>query len=792
MSEPTPPIVPRTVFGRLGLFVLRHPTGARALIGLLTVVALLLATRLRVESDLLSLLPSDEPEIAALKALEAEEGGVNLVTVTVRGEPANTREFLTELQVKLEADERVDYALYDIDDELAWRLGVLSLSTTELEAVRDRLIGALSLGPAITNPFISARLLDLGPMTERLKQADARGSLMSVNGLERLVIRPAGRARDLPFARGLMALVNDSIAALEPSSRGVEVVYISGAYRFNVEDYEGILADTQRTGMLSLALILGLMLVAFRDPKALLLVFTPLVLGTIWTFGFAGAAVGVLNTFTSVLGALLLGLGIDFAIHLYTRYREERLHSRSVEEAVARAWDSVGPPCTAAALTSIGGFGALLFAQFKGFRQMGLLLMMGVGFCLLSALVVLPLLLQRREQAPRPMPLRRLRMREGAAPPTYRLAPVGLLLLAIVTVTFTALVPRLDFEYDLSELRREGAAFADLSEEQQELTRHAYAAIVASYPDAAALDAAHAELQGRIDAGELQHIGRLMSIRSVIPADQDARLAVVQELNALAQHPNYGYLPAPVRENLARLQAMPTQPVQASELPRGLQHLLGASDGHHRLMLFASGNVWDLREVGALRDEVFTHVKVPVAGEYLALGALYRMVRQDMPLIAGVALALVVLFTALDMRRLGQAAGAVAVLLAGMAWAGGMVAGVGVKLSIVNIVAIPILLGIGVDVVIHLLHRLAEEGPGRVLHALSTTGFAAGLSATTTILSFAALSIASNQGVRSLGLLVLVGLSAVTVAAFLILPVGWMTVWKIAGEAPADTAPPPE
>lgn len=792
MNPPASPPVPRTLFGRLGLLVLHHPRATQLLLGVVTALSLLLASRLRVESDLLSLLPDGEPEIQALKQLEAEEGGVNLVTVTVRGDVQNTRPFLLELQRVLEADERVDYALYDIDDELAWRLGVLKLSRVELEAVRDRLVGALSLGPAITNPFISARLLDLGPMTERLKQADARSSLMALNGMERLVIRPNGRARDLPFARALMAFIHDSLATLQPSARGVEVVYISGAYRFNVEDYEGILADSKLTGLVSLGLVLTLMIAAFRDPKALLLTFTPLLLGTVWTFGFAGGVVGTLNTFTSVLGALLLGLGIDFTIHLYTRYREERLRSASVEEAVVRAWDSVGPPAFAAGLTSVAGFGALLFAQFKGFQQMGLLLMMGIVFCLLSALVVLPVMIQRRDQAPRPMPIRQLRLREGAAPPTYRLAPLVLLLLVIVTVMFAALVPRMGFEYDLSELRREGAAYADLTPEQQELTRHSYAAIVASYPDDAALGAAHTTLEAQIQSGELRHLGRVMSIRSVIPGDQDERLQVVREINALAEHPNYGFLPAPVRDNLSRLQSMPVAPVQVSDLPRGLQHLLGANDGHHRLMLFASGNVWDLREVGALRDEVFKVVPVPVAGEYLALGALYRMVRQDMPLIGGLALGLVVLVTFADMRRAGRALGAVGVLLAGILWAGGMVSGVGVKLSMVNIVAIPILIGIGVDVVIHLLHRLAEEGPGRVLHALSTTGFAAGLSAATTILSFASLTLASNQGVRSLGLLVLVGLSSVTIAAFLVLPVGWMTVWKIAGEAPADTAPPPE
>ncbi len=106
-------------------------------------------------------------------------------------------------------------------------------------------------------------------------------------------------------------------------------------------------------------------------------------------------------------------------------------------------------------------------------------------------------------------------------------------------------------------------------------------------------------------------------------------------------------------------------------------------------------------------------------------------------------------------------------------------AGFGIKLSLVNFVGIPILMGIGVDVIIHLLHRIKQEGPGRVRWALATTGWACGLSAATTILSFASLSVAEAQGVRSLGTMIVLGLSLVTLAAFLVIPTGWTAAWRL-------------
>jgi predicted RND superfamily exporter protein len=80
-----------------------------------------------------------------------------------------------------------------------------------------------------------------------------------------------------------------------------------------------------------------------------------------------------------------------------------------------------------------------------------------------------------------------------------------------------------------------------------------------------------------------------------------------------------------------------------------------------------------------------------------------------------------------------------------------------------------------------------EEGPGGVRRALSTTGWASALSAATTILSFASLTIADHQGVRSLGHLIVIGLSLVTLVGFAMVPLGWLTLWR--WRPPTDESP---
>ena len=122
----------------------------------------------------------------------------------------------------------------------------------------------------------------------------------------------------------------------------------------------------------------------------------------------------------------------------------------------------------------------------------------------------------------------------------------------------------------------------------------------------------------------------------------------------------------------------------------------------------------------------------------------------------------------------------------GMSCAGAALYFAGVKVSLVNFVGIPIVMGIGIDVIIHLLHRISEEGPGRIRFALRTTGFAAFVSAATTILSFSSLLFATNRGLHSMGKMIVVGLSVVTLVAFIAVPLGWMSTWLRRKQVPRE------
>lgn len=775
---------------------MRHPGRTTALLLLVTVLAALSATRLRMDPNILVLLPDAEPTAQAIHRLNKEEGGANLLTVTVQGDdPQALDGFMRSLHDSMSASERVDYALYELEPDLAWRLGILQLTTEELTTLQTRLEGALALGPAAANPFVASRLLDLGPLTDKLNQAPDQASFADVgHDLRRLVIRPTSTPYDPAFSKALMAELEGHIDRLDPGAQGLEVVWIGGAYRHSVEDVRNLTKDLGWTGAVSFTLVLLLIAIAFRDVRAILLVFVPLIAANIWTAGYAGMAIGKLNTFTSFFPAVLIGLGVDFSIHLYSRFREERRLADTVEDAVARAWDKAGPPCFTAGLTTAGGFCALWAAGFKGFQQLGTILAGGVVFCLAAVLLGLPLLVRWHEKASgRAEPSAATRAAVASRPAVYRWAPLLLLGMVGMTGAGALLLPRVSFEYDLSELRPKGLSYKDLDETRQRLARQSAAPVVVSFDSEAALLDAHDRLSAGIAGGEIPEMATLLDRFSVLPADQADRLARLEEVAELARGDNVQYLPRPVQENLARLAAADLRLMGVADLPRGARHMLGAADGKHRMMILPEGNLWDVRQNRKLYKSVQRWLPgESAAGEYLALAVLFELMQGDTPRVAGVALGLVLLFTLIDLRSLPRALGAVAALLAGMCWAGAAMVLLELKLSLVNFVGVPILMGIGVDVVIHLLHRLREEGPGRVRVALKTTGWASGLSAATTILSFAALSVATAEGIRSLGMLIVMGLTLVAAAGLTLMPLGWMTAWKLGRALPDDGSAPGE
>ena len=770
------------IFGRLAHWVMTHTKLAVGAILGLCVLSGLLAAQLTVNPNILDLLPAEAKTTQAIQKLNREEGGANVLSISFEGGEAEARQaILQKLGDQIRERDDIDYVLYDIEPSLKVRLGMLQLTLEELRDIRVRMASAIALGPALTNPFVASQVFALGPLTERLSAPNTQ-ILQSNENVSTLIVRPKispfDTAQNRPFMADIYALIDQGLEGQD----AIQVGWVGGAYRHADEEVSVLFHDLSQTAILSFCFIVVLISIGFRELRSVFIIFVPLLIGSLWTWGFASLVVGSLNSFTSFFTAILLGLGVDFSIHLYSRYREERARVESGQEAVIRAWDQVGPPCFTAAVTSAAGFISLQFAGFVGFKQLGILLCGGVLLCLMAILITLPLLIQLRERQAKPVKVAEIPKTSDKIPEGYRFSNLGLAIALTLGAVALSTLDRVGFEYDMSNLRKLGLSYEELDEGQRAFAERSFAPVIASFPDAESLYAAHVALNSAAENSPIIRSG--LSQFTVLPNNQAEKLAELEQIYALATHENAIYLPGMLKQNLQPLVDNPPKALSVADFPPGLQHILGASNGHHRLVIAPSGNMWDIRQNAELRDELERLLpNAELAGEYLAMASLFELIKDDGPKISIIALTLVFMVSLLDLRSIKRAISAVVILATGIAWAGAAMWMMDIKLSLLNFVGIPIMMGIGIDIIIHLLHRIDQEGPGRIGFALRTTGWAAVLSTLTTMFSFAALLIAENRGIHSLGQMIVAGLFLVGTAAFIAVPLGWISVWRRRGQA---------
>ncbi len=123
-----------------------------------------------------------------------------------------------------------------------------------------------------------------------------------------------------------------------------------------------------------------------------------LVIGLGYTLAFTTLTVGHLNILTITFVPMLIGLAIDFGVHLVTRYEEELRHGKTEEAAMTKAMVFTGQGIFTGALTTASAFLAMAFTHFKGIQEMGIICGGGLLLCLVPMMTLLPVLLMRGRQ----------------------------------------------------------------------------------------------------------------------------------------------------------------------------------------------------------------------------------------------------------------------------------------------------------------------------------------------------------------------------------------------------------
>jgi hypothetical protein len=278
--------------------------------------------------------------------------------------------------------------------------------------------------------------------------------------------------------------------------------------------------DMNRASIIAVVLVGLLFTVVLHGWLRPLLVIFSLALAIAWTFGFVTLTVGVLNLLSIVFALVLVGIGVDFGVHIVMRYVEERQAGQKVEESVRRALVLTGPGLLLGAATSVCAFYSVVGSDFTGLAELGLIGGTGILLCLLAMLTVLPsllLLAGRKNLFPRSAP------QVMAMPLLGRLSARPGRLLGILAVVTLLLLPglfKVRFSYNLLELQAKGLESVRyeryMIEESDESTWYA----IAMADDLARLDA----LRDRFKA--LPSVGKIESLSDYLPRDQARKVAL--------------------------------------------------------------------------------------------------------------------------------------------------------------------------------------------------------------------------------------------------------------------------
>lgn len=637
---------------------------------------------------------------------------------------------------------------------------------------------------------------------------DGRALLVTVAGVE-----PASHTA---AARRMVERVRESAREelQDPRFEGLSV-WATGGYHLAEESERIVKRDLVVSLTSSGVLAILLLAFAFRlRPLAVLALSLPTLWGTAVGLGLFVAIDPAPSALSFGCAALLVGLGIDFTIHIANEALSRRATGEAAPEAVSGAVRATRVGLAVAAATSIAAFLAFQASGQVFLRQMGLLSVSGLAACYVGAFFVLPPILARISASrpaggkllvPRGMGARALAAGAASHP---RVVLAAAALLSAGAAVAVALRPP-TFETDLRNLHARDSGPLAVQERISRVfggSREPLLVLVEADDEAAAASACH-RLEEPL--ARMTGAGRLasrVSIAALLPsaADQERCLAVLRERSPLERRTDAaraleeaGFDPAAYGayldgiEAAARLRA----PLTLGALrERGFAPLADRLVREDRLagrpgrayalvVLYPRADLWDPAEREAVVGDVEVAlreagVEGSLTGLYLVSADSALQVAADFREVSLLTLAAIVLVLFLRFRRPGRVLLVLAPAALAALWTAGLGALLGQRLNLMNISVLPMVLAIGVDDGVHIVERYLRD-PGRdILAILNRTGTAVVLTSLTTMVSFGSFALSANRGLASVGFLTLAGLGSALVASVTVLPAALVLLGK--------------
>ena len=576
-----------------------------------------------------------------------------------------------------------------------------------------------------------------------------------------------------------------------------------------VLNYENLLAVNKGMGLttlISFLLVAIALVIGLRSGKLVFASLVTLLVGFIWTLGFAIAFVGRLNLISVAFGVLFIGLGIDYSIQYCVRYRERVASGVGHHEAIIGTAKGLGVSLLVCTVAAAIGFYSFLPTPYTGVSELGLIAGTGMLINLFATLTVLPALLTL-------LPLKKAGMKDFIPRKLFSRVPYNhakAIVIGSIAIGIGAafLVPRLYFDYNPLNLYNPHSeavlTIKDLF--KNEMTCPWTISILAGNAKEAE------EMVGRLKG--LKEVKEAITITSFVPEDQSSKLAILSDI-ALFMPPGLETLKTEklsYEKNVASLESLEsslkkvlstsrekdgvyatsvsrlhrslegfkkalTHPengkeafdkleqsvlsylpnlfhelktslrasaVKESDLPRELRSRYVTPDGRYRVEVFPRENILETNSLKNFVEAVSALAPNSTDSPVTIREAGNAVVRSFL-LATLYAFLAITLFMLIELKSVSDTGLVLLPLVLSLLMTGAASVILDIPFNFANVIVIPLLLGTGVEVV-YFIHRFRTDPPSSGNMLETSTARALFFSALTTILSFSTLSFSPSTG----------------------------------------------
>jgi len=630
-----------------------------------------------------------------------------------------------------------------------------------------------------------------------------------------LLLQPVLDHNDLEAGSAAADALRAEAASLGLDTAHGVTIRLTGEVPLADEEFATLQENIGLVGLVMVGSMLLALWAATRSARLVAAILVTTVAGLVMTAAIGLLAVGRFNLISIAFIPLFVGLGVDFGIQLSVRFSAERAAGAPAPAAMEQAATALGPSLMLAATAIFLGFGAFLPTAYVGVAELGVIAGLGMIVALLLSVTLLPALTMLFAGTA-PGQVMKIGGIEGADATLARHRRAVLIAFGVSLAISIALLPLVVFDFNPLHLRNADApamaTLADLAHDPDR-TPETIDVLATDRPSAAALS-------GKLSA--LPAVKQVVSLDSFVPDDQPAKLAIVSDAQALldltlnpfdvAPAPTDAELVEALRASAARLHgvtgsadaqrlataldrlaaatpqlradvgtilskplgvmldqtrlALQAQPVTRATLPPELVRDWIAPDGKERLQVFPAGDPSDNRVIRRFRDAVAA-VTPAISGLPVATQAAASTVATAFVQAGIIAFVLVSLLLCAVLRDVREVAFTLAPVILSIFLTLGTCVLIGQPINFANIIAFPLLFGVGVAFHIYFVmawragetHLLESHLARAVLFSALTTGTA-----------FGSLWLSAHPGTASMGKILMISLIWTLICALIFEP----------------------